>query len=62
MDKRKNQDILISTKTLALAQLKKCGPVSKGYEDTHVTMPPDLFQWAKEQPEELAGLVRYFLA
>lgn len=40
---------------------KKRGPTPKGYEDTHVLIPPDLLEWAKRQPEGFAGLVRALL-
>ena len=40
---------------------KKRGPKPKGYEDTHVLIPPDLLEWAKDQPEGFAGLVRALL-
>jgi hypothetical protein len=42
-------------------QQKKRGPKPKGYEDTHVLIPPYLIEWAKDQPEGFAGLVRALL-
>lgn len=41
---------------------KRRGPLPKGYEDTHVLLQPELIQWAKEQPEGLAALLRKLLA
>jgi hypothetical protein len=61
LQEEKNTGILLSMNTQP-APPKKRGPVPKGYEDTHVLMPPDLLRWAKEQPEGLAGLVRDLLA
>ena len=49
-------------KMTTLTQPKKCGLVPKGYEDTHVSMPPDLLQWVKEQLKGLAALVYHLLA
>ena len=42
-------------------QPKKRGPAKKGYADTHIMIPPDLLEWAKQQPEGFAGLVRALL-
>jgi hypothetical protein len=42
--------------------LKKRGPVSRGYSNTHILLPPELLEWAKVQPEGLSGLVRALLA
>lgn len=58
----KNAGILISMDTTTLTKApKKRGPKPKGYEDTHVLIPPDLLEWAKDQPEGFAGLVRTLL-
>jgi hypothetical protein len=40
----------------------KRGRVSHGYVDTHLGLPPDLLQWARQHPEGLGGLVRRLLA
>lgn len=37
---------------------KKTGQVPKGYKPTVIQLPPDLLEWAKHQPEGLAGLAR----
>jgi hypothetical protein len=41
---------------------KKRGQIPKGYVDTHILIQPELLEWAKHQPEGLAGLVRRLLA
>jgi len=42
---------------------KKRGPVKRlpPMADTHVHLPPDLLEWAKEQPGGLAPLMRELL-
>lgn len=42
---------------------KKRGPARKlpPMVDTHVHVPPHLLEWAKQQPEGFAGLVRRLL-
>jgi hypothetical protein len=57
----KNEGILIPMDTPIPKQPKKRGPAPRGYADTHVLIPPDLLEWAKEQPEGFAGLVRALL-
>jgi hypothetical protein len=37
------------------------GPVPRGHVDTHILLPLKLREWAKEEPEGLAGLVRTLL-
>lgn len=61
MSDAENAGILISMDTPTLKQPKKRGPAPKGYEDTHVLIPPELLEWAKQQPEGFAGLVRALL-
>ena len=34
------------------------GPVPRGFINVHVMLPPDLIEWAKEQPEGLSGIAR----
>lgn len=41
---------------------KKPGQVPKGYKQTVIQLPPDLLEWAKHQPEGLAGLARLLFA
>jgi hypothetical protein len=41
---------------------KKRGPIPKGYEDTHVLLPPHLIAWAKQQEGGLAGVMRRLLS
>ena len=43
-------------------QPRKRGQIPKGYVDTHILIQPELLEWAKRQPEGLAGLVRRLLA
>jgi hypothetical protein len=45
----------------SVKESKKRGPKPKGYEDTHILIPPYLLEWAKDQPEGFAGLVRALL-
>jgi hypothetical protein len=40
-------------------QPKKRGPIPRGYVSTHVMLPPEMIDWAKEQPEGLSGIVRH---
>ena len=40
---------------------KQPGQVPKGYKQTVIQLPPDLLEWAKYQPEGLAGLTRLLL-
>jgi hypothetical protein len=37
---------------------QKPGPLNKGYKQTVIQLPPDLLDWAKRQPEGIAGLAR----
>lgn len=41
---------------------RKPGPIPKGYKQTVIQLPPDLLEWAKRQPEGLAGLARLLMA
>jgi len=41
---------------------QKPGQVPKGYKQTVIQLPPDLLEWAKHQPEGLAGLARRLFA
>ena len=36
----------------------RLGARPRGYISTHVMLPPDLIEWAKEQPEGLSGIAR----
>lgn len=40
---------------------KQYGQVPKGFKQTVIQLPPDLLEWAKHQPEGLAGLARQLL-
>lgn len=48
--------------TLEQTKKRKPGPVAKGHTQYGVTLPPELGDWGKEQPEGLSGLVRVLLA
>ena len=37
---------------------KETRAASRGYISTHVMLPRELIDWAKEQPEGLSGIVR----
>jgi len=43
---------------------KKPGPAKRlpAMRDTHVHLPEDLLEWAKQQPEGLAALMRALLS
>ena len=41
---------------------QKPGPINKGYKQTVIQLPPDLLDWAKHQPEGIAGLARLLMA
>jgi len=45
-------------------QRKRRGPKPRlGVQvSTHVLLPPELMEWAKDQPEGLSGLIRQLLA
>lgn len=45
-------------KPTVVRQSKKRGPVPRGYISTHVMLPAELIEWAKEQPEGLSGIAR----
>lgn len=56
--------ILLSMDTPAtLTQPKRRGPAPKlgRMVDTHLHFPPDLLEWAKNQPEGFAALCRYLV-
>jgi hypothetical protein len=40
---------------------QKPGQVPRGYKQTVIQLPPDLLEWAKHQPEGLAGLARMLM-
>ena len=44
------------------AKKRKPGRPSTGVEQFNITIPPDLGEWAKRQPEGLSGLVRRLLS
>lgn len=57
----KKMVILLSMETTSvLTQPKRRGPVPKlgRMVDTHLHFPPDLLEWAKNQPEGFAALCR----
>lgn len=57
----KKMAILFSMETTSiLTQPKRRGPAPKlgRMVDTHLHFPPDLLEWAKNQPEGFAGLMR----
>jgi hypothetical protein len=49
---------LAMDKTIVVQQLKKRGPVPRGYISTHVMLPAEMIALAKEQPEGLSGIAR----
>ena len=47
--------------TTAAPRKRKRGPVKRGWEHTHLLLPPHLIDWAKEYPEGMGALVRLLL-
>ena len=47
--------------TTVAPRKRKRGPVKRGYEDTHLLLPPELIDWAKQYPEGMGALVRRLL-